>query len=140
MKYKVPKFLDRETKFFALFTFKQLFIIGAIGLILFIFYYIMPKGLFVLVAIISVFLTFSLMFVNVNGVPLSQLFVEMFHFVFSPKRYVWQKRFEDVIPRVKLGEQKKETNEKKDREAALKLSAESKIRRLSSKIEIGATE
>lgn len=136
MKYEVPKFLERETKFFNFFTFKQLAIAGSLGLTLFILYYIIPRGIFIPLALLSSIATLSLMFLRINGIPLYQLVTELFAFAFNSRKYIWQKRTEPSVPRVKLSNAKKE--EKKDNEeSALKIASESRIRKLSSKIEMG---
>jgi len=133
MKYKVPKFLERETKFFNFFTFKQLAVVGGIGLVLFILYYIVPRGLFFFLVFLSAAIIAAFIFVRIEGFSLTQIIVQFVGFFTSSKRYYWQKK--DIIVQPKII--KKQEPESKEKQESLKLSPQGKIKSLSSKIEMG---
>lgn len=133
MKFKVPKFLDRETKILTFLTFKQLALVGIAGLIVFILYYIIPIGWFFLCAAIIVAIVFSLLFIRIEGIPLAQLITQSFTFITGSKKFMWQKR-QDFTP-VKIIEKQEE--KKEEEQAPLKVAPESKLSKLSSKIDLG---
>lgn len=131
MRYKVPKFLEREILFFNILTFKQLAVLAGIGLAMFILYYILPKGVFFPLLIIVVFSVFALLFVRIQGVPLHELIVQFFGFFVSSRKYFWRKK-EALSSPIKLRKE-----EEKEKEAPLKISPGSKLRDLASRVEIG---
>jgi len=135
MRFKIPKFLERETRLFNLITFKQLAIIGITGMALLILYYVLPRGVFFLIAFITVIVVFSLLFIKVEGIVLSKLIGQFFGYFIGSKKYFWQKR-EEKRP-FRLVKKIEEVPEKKEDEAELKMSPKSKLRDLSSKIDIG---
>ena len=136
MNFKVPKFLERETKFFAFLTFRQLALVGIVGIVLFIFWYLVPKKIFFPVLFIIGGGTFSFLFFRVEGIPLYQLFGQFFGFFVSAKKYIWGKK-EIPSPIKLLKKEKEEEKKEKEEETLLKVSPESKLRKLSSKIERG---
>ncbi len=135
MTFKVPKFLERETKFFAFLTFRQLAVVGIVGIILFVFYYLVPKKIFFPVLLIGGGGVLALLFVRVEGIALYQLFYQFFGFFISSKKYLWKKR--EILSPIKLLKKEKEVKKEEKEEARLKVSPESRLRKLSSKIERG---
>jgi len=135
MRYKVPKFLEREMRFFNVFTFKQLVLVGSAALILFILYYIVPKSLFIFLSLLVAVIVFSMVFVKIQGVPLTQLLIQVFGFLVSSKKYFWQKKetFTTVSRTITL----KEKIDKKEEKGPLRISPGSRLNKLSSKIETG---
>ncbi len=133
MRFKVPKFLERETKIFAFLTFKQLAYLGIVGIILFVLYYLLPLSTFVFVLFIVGGGTAALLLFRIEGIPLYHLVGQFFGYFISAKRYIWEKKEKPVI---KLLE-KEGVKKKEKEEAPLKVSPESKLRKLSSKIERG---
>lgn len=134
MRYKVPKFLERETKFFAFLTFKQLVLVGGAALILLALYYILPKSLFFICLFVIIAIIISVVFVRVEGLSLSQLIVQFFGYFVGPKSYIWRRK--KITSPVKLKE-KREVKEKEKEEAPLRVSSRGKLQKLSSKIEMG---
>lgn len=133
MKYKVPKFLERETRFFSFFTFKQLAVIGGVGIILFILYYIVPRSVFFFLLFLAVGIIAAFTFVRVEGFTLTQVLVQFFGFFTSSKRYYWQKKEITASPKI-IKRQEVKPEEKQE---PLKLAPEGKIKSLSSQIEMG---
>lgn len=136
MKHKVPKFLERETKFFSLFTFKQLIILGLLGLGFFILYYIIPKHIFFFLLISLGGITLLLIAVQIEGIPLYQLVVQFFIYLASSKKFVWQKKQGLFIKLVKR-ERKEEKEKEKEEKTPLKIFLHGKIHKLSSMIQRG---
>jgi len=135
MNFKVPKFLERETKFFAFLTFRQLAVVGIVGIILFVLWYLVPKKIFFPLLFIIGGGTFSFLFFRIEGIPLYQLFGQFFGFFVSTKKYIWGKK--EIPSPIKLLKKKREVKKEKEEETLLKVSPESKLRKLSSKIERG---
>jgi hypothetical protein len=133
MQFKVPKFLEREARIVGPLTFKQLAYFGVAGIILLILWFALPKGLFVVFFFLIGGGAFSLVFIKVEGIPLIQVLPEYFGFFSSARTYIWQKK--EVLTPIKLV-QKPKVKEKKE-EAPLKVAPESRLRKLSSKLEIG---
>lgn len=134
MKHKVPKFLERETKFFSLFTFKQLIILGIIGLGFFLLYYIIPKHIFFSLLISLGGITVLLMAVQIEGIPLYQLVVQFFIYLTSSKKFIWQKKQGSFI---KLVKREREEEKEKEEKTPLKIFAHGKIHKLSSMLQMG---
>jgi len=130
MQFTVPKFLEREAVIAFGLTFKNLAILAGLGFILFVLYYVLPKVVFVLVAIVfgTAFLVAT--FVKVGGQSLPQIIFHSFGFFFSSRSYVWDKtRKEAPIRFVKKPAKKQEK-----KEVPLKLAPESHLSALGSKI------
>lgn len=136
MQFKVPKFLEREAHIVGTLTFKQLVYFGIAALILFVLYFLLPKGIFLICFFLIGGGAFCLVFVKIEGVPLINVIPQYFGFLGSARTFVWQKK--EVLTPIKLVRKKKE--EEKPEEAPLKISPESRLRKLSSKLEIGFKE
>ncbi len=134
MRFKVPKFLERETKIFSFLTFKQLALVGAAGILLLILYYAVPRMVFFLCLLVVSAIVFSLLFVRIEGIPLGQLITQFLGYFLGSKKYFWQKK--ETISPIKLVEKKEEKKEEKE-ETPLKISPGSKLKNLASKIDIG---
>ena len=136
MRYQVPQFLERETKIVGFLTFKQLALFGAIGLGMVILYYILPRALFIIVLIVVGGGSLSLILVRIDGIPLYQLVGRSVGYFFLPRTYIWKKK-EAVAPMKLVSKKKEEEIKEEKQESPLKASPESKIDKLSSKIETG---
>jgi len=134
MRFQVPQFLERETKIAGFLTFKQLGILGVIGIIFVILYYTVSTSVFVFALIVISGSAFVLIFIRIDGIPVYHLLFRSVGFFFAPKTYIWKKK--QLISPIKLVE-KKLKQEKRGGESALKISPESKLRKLSSRIETG---
>ncbi len=130
MQFTVPKFLEREAIIAFGLTFKSLAILAGLGFILFVLYYVLPKVVFVLVAIVFGGAFLAATFVKVGGQSLPQILFHSFGFLFSNRTYVWgRSRTSSPIRFVKKTVKKAEK-----REAPLKLAPKSQLSALSSKI------
>jgi len=133
MKYKVPKFLERETKFFNIFTFKQLAVLGGVGAALFALYYIVPRGIFYLLLFVAVAVMTAFTFVRIEGFTLTQIIVQFFGYFITSKKYFWRKK--EIIATPKFAPTKEAKKEEK--QEPLRLAPESRIKKLSSQVEMG---
>lgn len=138
MEFKIPKFLERESKFFFFLTFKQLIILGIISLFLFFLYYLLPRSVFFVIVFIIGGASLSLMIISVEGIPLYQLAGDFLNFLFSSKKYIWQRK---IFPIIKLSKKEKELEKKQQRKKiVLKIATNSRLKDLSSRIERGVYE
>ena len=133
MEFKVPKFLEREAKIVGPLTFNQTVYFAVAAVILVFLYFVLPTVWFAVCFLLLGGTAFSLAFVKIEGVPLPQLFLQSFGYLFSPKIYIWRKK-EPLIP-IKLVEKKRKKKEVK--ESPLKIFPKSRLKKLASKIEIG---
>ncbi len=130
MQFTVPKFLERESVIAFGLTFKSLALLAGLGFILFVLYYVLPKVVFVLVAIFFGGSFLAATFVKVGGQSLPQIIFHSFGFLFSSRTYVWGKsQSPSPIRFVKRTIKKVEK-----REAPLRLAPKSQLSALSSKI------
>ena len=92
MEFIVPKFIEREAKIVGPLTFKQLIIVGTAGALCIFFYFTLPLGAFIVLAIIILGIAVSLAFVKIQHTPLPVLIKNFIAFIFKPKIYLWKKR------------------------------------------------
>jgi len=130
--FKVPKFLGGGIKIFGPLTFKQFIIFGALGGGLILLYYVLPRWLFIICAVLVGGGFVLLFFVKVDGVPLIQLMGPAINYFVSGKMYFWKKK--EVPMPMKIV--KKEIKKTK-KESILKISPKSQIKKLMSEIELG---
>jgi len=133
MQFKVPKFLEREARIVGPLSFSQTIYFAVAGMIIVLLYYLLPFSLFLVLGILIGGVAIGLVFVKIENVPLPQVFIQSFGYFFSPKIYIWRKK-EPLVP-IKLVEKKREKKEEK--EAPLRVSPKSHLKKLASKIEIG---
>lgn len=133
MQFKVPKFLEREAKIVGPLSFSQTIYFAVAGMIIVVLYYLIPFALFLVLGIIIGGATVGLVFVKIENVPLPQVFIQSFGYFLSPRIYIWKKK-EPLMP-IKLVEKKREKKEEK--EVPLRVSPESRLKKLASKIDIG---
>ncbi|MCD6270519.1 PrgI family protein [bacterium] len=133
MQFTVPKFLERESKIVGFLTFKQMIYLGIVGLIFVFLWFIVSHGLFFVLLGVLGSSAVALFLVKIKGVPLNELLIKYFSFLGKTKVYIWRKK-ESLTP-IKVVKIKKQ-KEKKE-ETRLKLAPESKIRKLSSELELG---
>ena len=132
MQFTVPKFLERESTIAFGLTFKKLAVMGALGFIIFILWYVLPKPLTVMIAIVLTLVFIAGAFVKINGNTLPDLAGYLFRFLLSSRLYTWSKKEEAAPIRfVKRAQPKPEAPQ------ALKIAPESRLRSMSSRIEIG---
>ncbi|MBM4177416.1 PrgI family protein [Candidatus Gribaldobacteria bacterium] len=132
MQFTVPKFLERESTIAFGLTFKKLAVMGFLGFLVFILWYVLPKPLTVMIAIVLALLFSAGAFVKINGNSLPDLAGYLFRFLISSRLYTWAKK-EQAAP-IRFV---KKTQIKAEEKQVLKIAPESRLRNMSSMIELG---
>ena len=94
MKFKVPQFIDHEAKIVGPLTIKQFGVVGSVGVVCLILFFFLGENLLLWMMISGILLgtALSLVFIQVQGMPLLTLIVKSISFFAKPKTYVWKKR------------------------------------------------
>ncbi len=139
MQFQVPQFIDREAQVVGPFTFRQFAFLAAAGGVAFILYFLVPFVIFAAASVVLAGLGLVTAFVQIGGKSLPALFVDFLNFQMGGKIYYWKKK--RVFASRPFGEASAPT-QPTSQEAApqlhttqIALSKESKIGRLSTKIE-----
>ncbi len=127
----MPKFLERESVIAFGLTFKNLAIMAGLGFILFVLYYVLPKVVFVLLAIIFGGSFLAATFIKVGGQTLPQIIFHSFGFLLGGRIYVWNKT--RAGSPIALVQKKVKKIEKK--EAPLKMAPQSRLASLGSRLD-----
>ena len=137
MQFKVPQFIEHEAKIFGPLTFKQFIVVGFAGLISLIFFFIFGDNFFLWLVISGIIIgtSLSLIFVQVEGIPLITLIGKSIGFFSNPRIYIWKKKSFGVRFLSKE-EREKDDDLLKKKETPLKTSEGSKIKKLWSEIEV----
>lgn len=133
MRHKIPKFLERQTKFFNFLTFRQLAVVAGVGLGLLLLYYILPSPIFFGLALVTGGTVFILMFVQLEGMPLGKRLIQFMGFFTGSRTYIWKRRRTSHPIALKEREEKKEKKE----ESPLGPMSKSSLHKLSSNVETG---
>jgi len=137
MEFPVPKFIEMETKIVGPLTWRQFAFVGTAGVIIFFLYFIL-KQRFLIFIIISLILGVSAIgfaFLKVGGRPLPSVLINFVFFNVSSKIYTWKRK--SIEPRlVYKKERVKAKKEKKEPAALLKITKQSRLKELSTQIEL----
>ncbi|MFH1575660.1 MAG: PrgI family protein [Candidatus Nealsonbacteria bacterium] len=90
--FTVPQFIEHEPKIVGPLTFKQFIFIGVAGAICFVFYFIVPFFVFVLLSIVIMPGGFALAFLKTSGQSLPVVLKNFFVFSVAPKMYLWKQK------------------------------------------------
>lgn len=107
---------------------------AGLGFILFVLYYILPKVVFVLLAIIVGGSFLAATFIKIGGQTLPQIIFHSFGFLFGGRIYVWNKK--RASSPIALVEKKVKKIEK--REAPLKISPQSRLSSLGARLDFSS--
>ena len=133
MQFKIPKYLERESTIAFGLTFKNLAILGGVGLLLFLLYYVIRnKVLFFLIAIVIAGVFFLFTFVKIRSQSVMEILSNSLSFFFSPRTYMWQKKV-GFAPIKVLKTRKKEDI----KTAPLIVAPKSRLGDLRNKIDLG---
>ncbi len=138
MQFKVPQFIEHEAKIFGPLTFKQFTVVGFAGVISLILFFILSDNFFLWLIISAIIIgtSLSLVFIQVEGIPLITLIGKSIGFLTGPRTYIWkQKAFATRFMTKKRGK-KEEEDITKIKETPLKTAEGSKLKKLWSEIEI----
>jgi PrgI family protein len=138
MEFTIPQFIEKEAKIVGPLTFKQFAFFGLAVLVSAALYFILPKIIFFVVGPILIVGAFALAFYKKEGVPLPDLMIGFFSFIFKPKIYLWKKK--GVPPRFLRPEEIKKRTIKKEaqeerRGPRLKMSKGSHLHDLFTQVE-----
>ena len=134
MQFRVPKFLERESKIAFGLTFKKLAVLGGLALLLFILWYVVPRIVFIFAAIMLGAGFAAAAFLKIHGQSIPEIVKYSFGFFTSAKTYIWQRKTR-AAP-IQLSKRKKPTTIKEEK-SPLKVAPESRIGSISSRIEMG---
>lgn len=90
--YPIPQFIEAEGKIAFFLSFKQFFYLVGAGVAVFMLYYILPTGLFYIVAFAVGAGGVALAFVTINGVPILNYLLSSIGFSMGGKDYTWKKK------------------------------------------------
>ena len=131
MQFTVPKFLERESVIAFGLTFKNLALLAGLGFILFVLYYVLPKVVFVLLAIIFGGSFLAATFIKIGGQSLPQLLFHSFGFLASSRTMIWNKNQSSspvqLVSKPRIKQIRKES--------PLKLAPKSQLSALGSKLD-----
>lgn len=90
--YKVPQFIDRDSKIIGPITIRQLAVMCVMGFMEVMFYFLISnRAIFIIVSVLFLGTGLSLLFVPFNGRPLYSTVVSMIGFLLKPRTYIWKK-------------------------------------------------
>ncbi len=135
MQFQVPQFIEREAQVVGPLTFRQFSFLAIAGGVAFILYFFAPMVIFVPVTVVLAGIGLLAAFVQVGGKSLPALFVDFLNFQMGGKIYYWKKKrvFASTTHEVTA---QPATPEAQSHTTQIALSKESKIGRLSTKIEV----
>lgn len=139
MEFTIPQFIEKEAKIVGPLTFKQFAFFGLAVLVCVALFFILPPIIFFLVSPILLAGAFALSFYKKEGVPLPDLMIGFFSFMFKPKIYLWKKK--GVPPRflrpedVEKKAAKLSSLEEKKQGLKLKMSRGSRLHDLFTQVE-----
>jgi len=131
MQFKIPQFLERQPLIIGPLAFKQSLYFGVAILILVFIHSVAPFLVFLICSVVLISIASGLAFVKIEGIPLPEVITQSFGFVFSPKIYLWKKKENLRVIKLKSAEKKQEEVK------SLKVSPKSILKELHSKIEGG---
>ena len=93
--FQVPQFIEEKPKIVGPLTLQQFLYLGAAGGISFMSFYIFSFFLFLLIAIFSFTLGGALAIGKVNGQSIPLMLRAALRFVWQPRRFTWQRKFQE---------------------------------------------
>ncbi|HEY4484221.1 MAG: hypothetical protein A3I24_00970 [Candidatus Harrisonbacteria bacterium RIFCSPLOWO2_02_FULL_41_13b] len=96
MRFQVPQFIETEEKIIGPFTIKQFIFITIGGMLLFLIFFLVTPGWFVILAIPVIAITLSLALIKVAEMPLYLYLAHALSFAFNPKRYIYRPDQEEI--------------------------------------------
>jgi len=95
MEYQVPQFIEEEAKIIGPFTLKQFgFLGGALAIVLITLMVTQNLAFTLVIGTPIGLIAFALVFVKINGLPLPTIISWFFGYLFSPKKFLWEKKEE----------------------------------------------
>lgn len=97
--YEVPQFIERETRLLGPLTVRQTLILGVMVLLLFILYFFVKTFVLAIIAFVLAGIGATLVFIQINGRPLSNFLFSYAAYFLNPKLYIWRKRADEPLVR-----------------------------------------
>ena len=92
MQFQVPQFIEREAQVVGPLTFRQFAFLAAAGAVAFILYFLVPFIVFAAASVVLAGLGLVTAFVQVGGKSLPALFVDFLSFQMGGKIFYWKKK------------------------------------------------
>jgi len=105
MQYRVPQFIEEESKIAGPLTLKQAIIIGLSGGVIFIMYFSFGETnmfLFLVLSGIIAGAAVAMAFLKIDGRPFTKMMTYFMNFTIMPKLYLWKRKETPVFLQVKL--------------------------------------
>jgi len=105
MQYRVPQFIEEESKIAGPFTLKQAMIVGISGGIIFVMYFSFGEDYMFLFLILSGIIAggaIAAAFLKIDGRPFTQMMTYMMNYTIMPKLYIWKRKETPVFVKVEL--------------------------------------
>lgn len=105
MQYRVPQFIEKESKIAGPFTLKQAMIVGISGGIIFTMYFSFGEDSMFLFLILSGIIAggaIAMAFLKIDGRPFTQMMVYFFNYSIMPKLYLWKRKETPVYLKTEL--------------------------------------
>ena len=106
MKFQVPQFIETETKLIGPFTLKQFLWLASGGGIIFLFFMVLNRFVFFVLAVPIGALSISLAFVRINEAPLINYILYSIMYFLNPKQFTFKKE-EENLQEIIVSENKK---------------------------------
>lgn len=90
--YPIPQFIEAEGKIAFFISFRQFFYLVGAGVLCFFLYFLLPKVLFYMAAIVILLVASALAFVQINGAPLIDIILASIGFTLGGHNYTWKKK------------------------------------------------
>ena len=92
MQFNIPQFIEVEDKILGPLTFRQFFLVIAVGLGLLFLWYYAALWFFLIVALPLAGLTAALIFVKINGRSFGTFLLSWINYWLNPRIYTWRKK------------------------------------------------
>ncbi|PIW74767.1 MAG: hypothetical protein CO003_00945 [Candidatus Portnoybacteria bacterium CG_4_8_14_3_um_filter_44_15] len=92
MEFKVPQFIELEDKIVGPLTLKQFLFLGAGGILLFVLWFFLTLGAFIIALIPVAVLSVALAFYKPRGRPSFEMIVLFINYILKPRLYLWKKK------------------------------------------------
>ncbi|MDD2626617.1 MAG: PrgI family protein [Candidatus Methanomethylophilus sp.] len=105
MQYRVPQFIEEESKVAGPLTLKQALVVGLSGGVIFIMYFSFGETnmfLFLVLSGIIAGAAVAMAFLKIDGRPFTQMMTYFMNFTIMPKLYLWKRKETPVFLQVKL--------------------------------------
>ena len=91
MRFNVPQFIDIEDTILGPLTLKQFFLVIAGGLVVALLWWLFELWFVLLVGLPLALAIAAIIFIKVNGRPLTKIFLAWLNYWLNPRLYTWKK-------------------------------------------------